>query len=68
MTELTALQTIIEDPEKAAEVLEQLEGVEEEHHNADDGVPLRWQIQLEIDEEDLPKLREELREYAYGGD
>lgn len=65
--DLTALQTIVEDRATAATMLEQLEGVEEEHHDAGNGVPLRWQIELEVNEEDLPAIRRELREYIENG-
>ena len=58
----TALQQILGTKENAAMLFEALENVEEEHEQADDGVPLRWQIKLEVGEADLPKIREELRE------
>lgn len=66
MTELTALQQIMDGPEQAQEVLDAFENAEEEHPDADNPVPCCWQLTLDIHEPDLPKLREELQEYIDG--
>lgn len=67
--ELTAVQQMIESPEAAQNFLDDLEGIEETHDQADiPGIKPTWQISFDIHPEDLPKLREELREYANGGE
>lgn len=64
--DLTALQQMLADKETAASLLDDFKGLEDRHHEADSPQPSRWEICFQIGEDDLPKIREELREYAYG--
>lgn len=63
-TELTALQTIMQDKRAATELLADLEGAETNHEAAENPERMpRWEIKLEIHPDDLPAMRRELREY-----
>lgn len=55
--ERTAFQRAVGDAETAASILNDLEGVEEDAHPE-----AHWELKLNIYREDLPTVRDELRE------
>jgi len=60
MSDTTALQSIVENEEQAEAMLDDLEGLPVEDED-------RWELRLEMDEDDLSAVREELEEMVEDG-
>lgn len=61
MNEPTAIQSILDGPEQAQDVLEQLKIIEENNDETTE-----WEFKLLIDTDDIPRLRKEITSVANG--